>query len=49
MNSLCWEERVSRYESQGYRCLTPDWPGRDKPQKGWEEVADYVLAWLTDK
>ena len=31
MNSLCWEQWVPRFQAKGYRCLAPDWPGRDKP------------------
>jgi pimeloyl-ACP methyl ester carboxylesterase len=30
MNPLCWEKWISYYESKGYRCLGPAWPGRDK-------------------
>jgi pimeloyl-ACP methyl ester carboxylesterase len=31
MNSLCWEEWVPYFQARGYKCLAPDWPGRDKP------------------
>jgi len=31
MTPLCWEHWVNRYQSKGYRCLAPAWPGRDKP------------------
>jgi pimeloyl-ACP methyl ester carboxylesterase len=31
MNSLCWEHWVSYFQAKGYRCLAPDWPGRDQP------------------
>lgn len=31
MNSLCWEHWVSHFQTKGYRCLAPDWPGRDQP------------------
>jgi pimeloyl-ACP methyl ester carboxylesterase len=31
MTPLCWEHWVERYQSKGYHCLTPAWPGRDKP------------------
>jgi pimeloyl-ACP methyl ester carboxylesterase len=31
MTPLCWEHWVSRYQAQGYTCLAPAWPGRDKP------------------
>ena len=31
MNSLCWEHWVNLCQTKGYRCLAPDWPGRDKP------------------
>jgi len=30
MNPLCWEEWVAYYQSLGYRCLAPAWPGRDQ-------------------
>jgi pimeloyl-ACP methyl ester carboxylesterase len=31
MNHLCWENWVDYFQSKGYRCLAPAWPGRDKP------------------
>jgi pimeloyl-ACP methyl ester carboxylesterase len=31
MNSLCWEKWIACFQAKGYRCLAPDWPGRDKP------------------
>ncbi|MCO6452549.1 MAG: alpha/beta hydrolase [Caldilineales bacterium] len=31
MNSLCWEQWVTRFKEGGYKCLAPDWPGRDQP------------------
>ncbi len=31
MNSLCWEQWIPRFESKGYKCLAPNWPGRDRP------------------
>ena len=31
MNPLCWEHWIERYQSKGYRCIAPAWPGRDKP------------------
>ena len=31
MNSLCWEKWIAYFQARGYRCLAPDWPGRDKP------------------
>jgi len=31
MTPLCWENWVDYYQSKGYRCLAPAWPGRDKP------------------
>lgn len=30
MTPLCWEHWLPRFESEGYRCLAPAWPGRDK-------------------
>ncbi len=31
MNSLCWEKWTAYYQAKGFKCLAPDWPGRDKP------------------
>lgn len=31
MNSLCWEHWLPYFQVQNYRCLAPDWPGRDRP------------------
>ncbi|MDH2916957.1 MAG: alpha/beta hydrolase [Gallionella sp.] len=31
MNSLSWEHWVTHFQTQGYKCHAPDWPGRDKP------------------
>ena len=31
VNALCWEHWVTRFRDRGYRCLAPDWPGRDQP------------------
>jgi alpha-beta hydrolase superfamily lysophospholipase len=31
MNSLCWEKWIAYFQAKGYRCLAPDWPGREKP------------------
>ncbi len=31
MTPLCWENWVDYYQSKGYRCLAPAWPGRDTP------------------
>jgi pimeloyl-ACP methyl ester carboxylesterase len=31
MTGLCWEHWVKYFESAGYTCLAPNWPGRDKP------------------
>ena len=31
MNSLCWGQWVDRFHVKGYNCITPAWPGRDKP------------------
>jgi pimeloyl-ACP methyl ester carboxylesterase len=30
MNPLCWEKWIPYYESKGYHCVAPAWPGRDK-------------------
>jgi pimeloyl-ACP methyl ester carboxylesterase len=29
----CWDAWVTYYKAQGYNCITPGWPGRDKPVK----------------
>jgi pimeloyl-ACP methyl ester carboxylesterase len=31
MTPLCWEHWIDRYQSKGYRCIAPPWPGRDQP------------------
>jgi len=31
MNSLCWEQWIPYCRAKGYRCLAPDWPGRNQP------------------
>ena len=31
MTPLCWERWIERFQTKGYRCLAPAWPGRDKP------------------
>ncbi len=31
MNSLCWEHWVAHFRAKGYKCIAPDWPGRDHP------------------
>ncbi|HEX7435036.1 MAG TPA: alpha/beta hydrolase [Anaerolineaceae bacterium] len=31
MTPLCWEHWVDYFQSRGYTCLTPAWPGRDQP------------------
>jgi pimeloyl-ACP methyl ester carboxylesterase len=31
MNSLCWEKWVAHFQARGYRCVAPDWPGREQP------------------
>ena len=30
MNSLCWEHWVPGYQAKGFKCITPDWPGRNQ-------------------
>lgn len=30
MNPLCWEQWVDYFQTRGYQCLAPAWPGRDK-------------------
>ena len=58
MNPLCWENWVDYYQSKGYQCLVPAWPGRDRPvatlrdqtsdpQLGKLTLTD-VLAHITD-
>lgn len=31
MTPLCWEGWVDRFQSKGYACLAPAWPGREAP------------------
>jgi pimeloyl-ACP methyl ester carboxylesterase len=31
MTPLCWDHWIERYQTRGYHCLAPAWPGRDKP------------------
>jgi Lysophospholipase len=31
MNSLCWKQWAAYFQAEGYRCLAPDWPGRNQP------------------
>ena len=31
MTPLCWEKWIPQFQSKGYRCLAPAWPGRDQP------------------
>ena len=30
MTPLCWEHWIDRFQTKGYRCIAPPWPGRDK-------------------
>jgi len=30
MTALCWEKWVPYFQTRGYTCLAPNWPGRDK-------------------
>lgn len=58
MTPLCWEQWVDRFQSQGYHCLAPAWPGRDQlievlrqrhpdPQLG-QLTLTRVLEYLTE-
>lgn len=31
LTPTCWDPFVSFFESKGYRCLAPAWPGKDRP------------------
>ncbi len=31
MTPLCWEHWIEYYQSKGYHCVAPAWPGRDQP------------------
>jgi alpha-beta hydrolase superfamily lysophospholipase len=31
MNPLCWEHWIKHYQTKGYTCIAPAWPGREKP------------------
>ena len=30
MTSLCWANWIKRFERSDYKCIAPDWPGRDR-------------------
>ena len=45
MTPLCWEKWVDHYESRGYRCLAPAWPGRDKPVETLRERIIPIRSW----
>lgn len=30
MTSLCWADWIKHFEAKGYKCLSPNWPGRDR-------------------
>lgn len=31
LTSLCWQPFITYFERQGYTCLAPDWPWKDRP------------------
>jgi pimeloyl-ACP methyl ester carboxylesterase len=31
MTPLCWEQWIQYFQTRGYTCTAPGWPGRDKP------------------
>jgi pimeloyl-ACP methyl ester carboxylesterase len=31
MTALCWEGWLDCFQAYGYKCLAPNWPGRDRP------------------
>jgi pimeloyl-ACP methyl ester carboxylesterase len=31
MTALCWEGWLDCFQAHGYKCLAPNWPGRDRP------------------
>ncbi len=48
MTPLCWENWLSFFQTRGYRCLAPAWPGRDQPVKMLREKhPDPELGQLT--
>src|ERR1041384_3374887 len=48
MTPLCWEQWLSYYQAQGYDCLAPAWPGRNKSVETLRQAyADPQLARLT--
>lgn len=57
MTPTCWDTWVTFYKAQGYQCITPGWPGRDKfvktlvkshpdPKVG-QLTLDNILAYYT--
>jgi len=55
MTPLCWEPWEPYFEARGFRCVAPDFkefPGRTHfiiGQRGWEEVAGFVVSWLAKR
>jgi pimeloyl-ACP methyl ester carboxylesterase len=48
MSSLCWENWIKYFASNGYHCLAPAWPGRDQPVDSLRKLShDPQLACLT--
>jgi len=48
MTPLCWEKWVEYFQSRGYRCLAPAWPGRDQPLEALRRSGpDSPLSQLT--
>ncbi len=47
MTPLCWEEWVKRFETKGYRCLAPAYPGREGKLIQELQTPDASLGKLT--
>lgn len=48
MNALCWEEWMTHFQTNGYTCHAPSWPGKDKPvEQLRQNHPDSQLAQLT--
>ena len=53
MTPLCWENFIRRYQSRGYQCIAPAWPGDERPvaelrREPAAELAHLGFAEITD-
>jgi pimeloyl-ACP methyl ester carboxylesterase len=44
MNSRCWEQWMQWFQAQGYSCVAPDWPFKDKSVEELQQNPDTRLA-----